>query len=197
MSLPEDPSPTSGPQAPAPPASAAARSHSCGTYGAVSVLAALAIFFTAGLVVFVISRVSRPNDGVSHRRTPTLWVPTLFLLLSGMAVESGAQYARRARLAEVGRWLWVSLALATLFAVVQAMGMADLLHAHQLSSTTRAIIGLNGLAFSLVLIHAVHVLGGMVLLTTLSVRASVGALSLQHLPSVRSVAIYWHFLEGV
>jgi hypothetical protein len=30
----------------------------------------------------------------------------------------------------------------------------------------------------------------MVLLTTLSVRASVGALSLQHLPSVRSVAIY-------
>ena len=160
-------------------------------------LAALAIFFTAGLVVFVISRVSRPNDGVSHRRTPTLWVSTLFLLLSGMAVESGAQYARRARLAEVGRWLWVSLALATLFAVVQAMGMADLLHAHQLSSTTRAIIGLNGLAFSLVLIHAVHVLGGMVLLTTLSVRASVGPLSLQHLTSVRSVAIYWHFLEGV
>jgi len=65
-----------------------------------------------------------------------------------MAVESGAQYSRRARLAEVGRWLWVSLALATLFAVVQAMGMADLLHAHQLSLTTRAIIGLNGLAFS-------------------------------------------------
>ena len=112
-------------------------------------------------------------------------------------MESGAQYARRARLAEVGRWLWVSLALATLFAVVQAMGMADLLHAHQLSSTTRAIISLDGLAFSLVLIHAVHVLGGMVLLTTLSVRASVGALSLQHLPAVRSVAIYWHFLEGV
>ena len=148
-------------------------------------------------MVFVISRVSRPNDRVrSHQRTPTLWVSTLFLLLSGMAVESGAQYARRARLAEVGRWLWV-LALATLFAVVQAMGMADLLHAHQLSSTTRAIIGLNGLAFSLVLIHAVHVLGGMVLLTTLSVRASVGPLSLQHLTSVRSVAIYWHFLEGV
>ena len=59
------------------------------------------------------------------------------------------------------------------------------------------VIGLDGLAFSLVLIHAVHVLGGMVLLTTLSVRASVGPLSLQHLPSVRSVAIYWHFLEGV
>jgi len=37
----------------------------------------------------------------------------------------------------------------------------------------------------------------MVLLTTLSVRASVGPLSLQHLTSVRSVAIYWHFLEGV
>ena len=149
-------------------------------------------------MVFVISRVSRPNDGVEAiGAPPTLWVSTLFLLLSGMAVESGAQYARRARLAEVGRWLWVSLALATLFAVVQAMGMADLLHAHQLSSTTRAIIGLNGLAFSLVLIHAVHVLGGMVLLTTLSVRASVGPLSLQHLTSVRSVAIYWHFLEGV
>jgi len=115
-----------------------------------------------------------PTTGFEAIGTPTLWVSTLFLLLSGTAVESGAQYSRRARLAEVGRWLWVSLELATLFAVAQAMGMADLLHAHQLSSTTRAIIGLNGLAFSLVLIHAVNVLGGMVLLTTLSVRASVG-----------------------
>jgi heme/copper-type cytochrome/quinol oxidase subunit 3 len=25
----------------------------------------------------------------------------------------------------------------------------------------------------------------------------LGVLSLEHMPSVRSVAIYWHFLEGV
>ena len=75
--------------------------------------------------------------------------------------------------------------------------MKELLDAHQLSLATRKIVGLDGLAFGLVLVHAVHVLGGMVLLTTLSVRATFGHFSLQHLPSVRSVATYWHFLEGV
>ncbi|HIG17630.1 MAG TPA: hypothetical protein EYQ31_10285 [Candidatus Handelsmanbacteria bacterium] len=75
--------------------------------------------------------------------------------------------------------------------------MKEFLDAHQLSLATRKIVGLDGLAFGLVLVHAVHVLGGMVLLTTLSVHATFGHFSLQHLPSVRSVATYWQFLAGV
>jgi hypothetical protein len=51
--------------------------------------------------------------------------------------------------------------------------MKELLDVHQLSLATRKIVGLDGLAFGLVLVHAVHVLGGMVLLTTLSVRSDI------------------------
>jgi heme/copper-type cytochrome/quinol oxidase subunit 3 len=98
---------------------------------------------------------------------------------------------------DVGRWLLVSLALAILFVAAQAVGMAELLQAHQMSLSTRVIIGLDGLGFGLVLLHAVHVLGGMVLLALLSARVATGSLSLQHLPSVRSAASYWHFLEFV
>jgi cytochrome c oxidase subunit III len=161
-------------------------------------LLALFMFFAAGLAAFVVSRVSRPMDGAVGVAIPdTLWLSTLLLLLSGIAVERSAQYGRRARLHKTGRWLLISLTMASLFAAAQMLGMADLLRTHQVSLTTRAIIGLDGLAFSLVLLHAVHVLGGMVLLATLSGRVLVGALSLQHLPSVRSAASYWHFLEFV
>lgn len=70
MSLPEDPSPTSGPQAPAPPRPPLPDPTAAGRMGLYLFLAALAIFFTAGLVVFVISRVSRPNDGVEAIGVP-------------------------------------------------------------------------------------------------------------------------------
>ena len=161
-------------------------------------LISLAVFFAAALVAFVVSRLSRPTDGVEAIAVPaTLWLSTLMLLLSGVAVECSAQYGRRARLHEVGRWLLTSLALAVLFVAAQTVGMAELLQAHQVSLTTRVIIGLDGLGFCLVLLHALHVLGGMGLLVVLCVRVAAGSLSLQHLPSVRSAASYWHFLELV
>ncbi|MDA0333946.1 MAG: cytochrome c oxidase subunit 3 [bacterium] len=188
-----------------PPAAAAPRPRAplpaptaAGRMGLRLFLLSLAVFFAAGMVAFVASRLMRPTDGVAAIAVPaSLWLSTLLLLLSGIAVERSARYARRARIQETGRWLLVSLSVAMLFAGAQSVGMAELLQAHHLSLTTRVIIGLDGLAFGLILIHALHVLGGMVLLIVLCVRTATGGLSLLHLPTVRSVASYWHFLEFV
>lgn len=161
-------------------------------------LLSLSVLFAAGMVAFVVSHMWRPTDGVQSVAVPgTLWVSTLFLLLAGIAIEISARHARRARLSQVAWWLRASLALALLFTAIQVIGLQDLLQAHQLSLTTRAIIGLDGLAFCLVLLHAVHVGGGMVLLGVLNIRTATGRLSLEHLPTVRSAASYWHFLELV
>ena len=117
--------------------------------------------------------------------------------MSGMAVEGAARHARQARIPEAGRWLRVSFALGLLFTLAQALGMASLLAHHESSLAAGSFIGLAGLSFALVLIHAVHVAVGLVMLGVLTVRAGLGGLGVEHLPSVRSAATYWHFLEIV
>ena len=164
--------------------------------GLVLVLVSLSVFFAAGLAIFVFSHQSRPGEG-GLSLPPALWLSTLLVLMSGMAVEGAARHARRARLSEVGRWVRVSFVLGLLFTLAQILGMASLLSRHELSLSTGAFIGLEGLAFALVLIHAVHVAAGLVLLGVLAVRAWLDVLGLEHLPSVRSAATYWHFLEVV
>ncbi len=191
--------PIDPPQAAAPrPRPPLPEPTAAGRMGLRLFLLSLSVFFAAAMVAFVASRLLRPTDGVATIEIPaSLWLSTLLLLLSGIAVERSARYARRARLHETGRWLLVSLSTAMLFVGAQSVSMVELLQAHHLSLTTRVIIGLDGLAFGLILIHALHVLGGMVLLLVLCVRTATGALSLLHLPGVRSVASYWHFLEFV
>ena len=164
--------------------------------GLILVLVSLSTFFAAGLAVFVFSHQSRPYED-SLSLPPALWLSTLLLLLSGMAVEGAARQARRARLSEVGRWLRVGFVLGLLFTLVQALGMASLLAQHESSLSTGSFIGLAGLTFALVLIHALHVAAGLVLLGLLAVRAGLDSLGLEHLPAVRSAAAYWHFLEIV
>ena len=164
--------------------------------GLVLVLVSLSVFFAAGLAIFVFSHQSRPGEG-GLSLPPALWLSTVLLLMSGMAVEGAARHARRGRLSEVGRWVRVSFVLGLLFTLAQVLGMAPLLSRHELSLSTGAFIGLEGLAFALVLIHAVHVAAGLVLLGVLAARAWLDVLGLEHLPSVRSAATYWHFLEVV
>jgi heme/copper-type cytochrome/quinol oxidase subunit 3 len=56
-----------------------------------------------------------------------------------------------------------------------------------------------GLIFFLILLHALHVLGGMVTLTHVTVKAHRGAyerVGVGHDP-IRLTALYWHFLDGV
>ena len=169
---------------------------SAGRLGLVLVLVSLGMFFAAGLAVFVFSHQSRPA-GEELSLPPALWLSTVLLLMSGMAVEGAARHARQARVPEVGRWLRVSFVLGLLFTLAQALGMASLLAQHESSLTAGSFIGLAGLSFALVMIHAVHVAVGLVLLGALAVRAWLDALGLEHLPSVRSAATYWHFLEVV
>ena len=54
-----------------------------------------------------------------------------------------------------------------------------------------------GITFALIVIHALHVSGGMVPLSLLAWRARKDRLDSEHLLSVRACVVYWHFLEVV
>ncbi|MEE2658460.1 MAG: cytochrome c oxidase subunit 3 [Candidatus Latescibacterota bacterium] len=160
-------------------------------------LLSLTVFFAASMVAFTAIRLTKPDKVDSIRVPPVMWLSTVILLLAGMAMEGSAQYARTARQPEVNRWLKIAMGFGVVFLAVQSLAMARLLELHTISLTQDAIVGLHGVTFVLILIHAIHVVGGIVPLGMLTARAHSDTLTLDCLPHVRSVATYWHFLEVV
>lgn len=58
-------------------------------------------------------------------------------------------------------------------------------------------LALYGLVFFLVLIHALHVFGGIIALARTWQQARRGVYDHEHYQPVRHVALYWHFLDAV
>ena len=161
-------------------------------------LVSLGLFFAGSLLVFILTDLSRPPEYPPVSKPPPLamWLSTALLLLAGMAVEGAAWNARRGRVEEVRRWVKVTFLASIAFVAVQSHAILRLFHEHELSLTTPGF-GMEGVTFCLIAIHAAHVLGGLVPLGSLAWRATFGRLGLEHLPTVRGCATYWHFLEGV
>ena len=162
-------------------------------------LLSLAVFFAASLVVYIVTASSRPPPMTASEANELpwmMWVSTAVLIIAGVSVETAAQRAKRARLEDAGAWLMGTAALGLLFVITQTVAISQLIGLHELERA-RPILGLAGLTFVLILIHALHVIGGMVPLGLLVRRARREGLSLEHIPKVRGIAIYWHFLELV
>lgn len=162
--------------------------------GLMLFLVSLGVLFVASMVAYIALRLSRP-EGVA---TPPielpagLWVSTLVLLASGLAIHR----AQRQALPQVRPWLLLSFAGGVAFVAVQFPSMLYLLEAHR-SLLSARLYASYGLAFGLIVIHALHVLGGMAPLGWLAWKAANNRLLPSHRPVLRACATYWHFLEGV
>jgi len=112
-----------------------------------------------------------------------------------VALSRALHFIRRERQADFRSWLVISLALATGFLLVQAPAMAILLIEHKRFRS--AGIFLYGLVFILVLLHALHVVGGMVSLIRVTWRSRRGAYDHEQYQPVRYTVMYWHFLDVI
>lgn len=119
-------------------------------------------------------------------------VNTLVLVLSGVAMARAADAARRGRVGAAGRPLAVAAALGATFLVVQGVEWIRLLR-YGLSATTSTY---GGTFYTLIGCHALHVLGGLILLLVvlrgvLRGRYAAGA------ATVEACRLYWSFVVGV
>jgi cytochrome c oxidase subunit 3 len=150
--------------------------------GMVVFLVSLGMFFAVGIVCFLLYRLtSSASAGMDPLNLPpALWLST----------------ARQGLMPLLYRWLKRTWVLALLFILIQAPALVELLRVHQVYvQDGRA--GIYGMTFALVLLHVLHVLGGMVPLSILVWRAHQQRLHRDSLPFVQSCAAYWHFLEVV
>lgn len=177
----------------------APRRHSIATVGLWVFLAALAMLFAASMFGYVWIRVFGPqplSQSTERVHVPSLlWVSTILVLGVSFAMHRALAAIRRERHDAFRTWLRISLGLAIGFIAVQTPAMIMLLHEHAVARAQG--LHIYGLIFFLVLLHALHVVGGVVALVRVIVLETRRIFDHEHFLPAKHAALYWHFLDIV
>lgn len=174
-------------------------------------LAALAVLFLSTMLGYVIVRISKTREVFRPGTTevvvsPTapplgsihmpvgLWVSTLVILASSVTMHMALTNIRRERQAKFRGALIATLVLSIFFCLIQIPAMGSLLVNHFNADASNTMLGL---IFFLVLLHALHVVGGIIPLGVITYKAGQGRYDHEHYKPVKTVAMYWHFLDVI
>lgn len=172
-------------------------------------LTTLSLLFAASLVLFIYQRVNQPNwRGPDAPPLPNgLWTSTLTLLVSSGTMSIALVAIRRGRRMPFILAMLVTTTLAIAFLVMQYFNWRELFDAGfglkirtDLKPPDQAAnarqIPYNQF-FLLTGLHAAHVIGGIVPLVWVTIRAILGGYQREAHSGVRLCAMYWHFLDVV
>ena len=158
-------------------------------------LLTLAVLFAASIAGYLVVRsraAAWPPPGMP--RLPSgLWVSTLIILLCSASIQWALRSVRRGRQGTLRAGLLLTLMLGLGFLVSQTANWLWLLSAqihgrpNLYAFTTYMLTGL----------HAAHVIGGIILLIVVRIKAGRGQYSSDYHPGVEYSAMYWHFLDAV
>lgn len=171
-------------------------------------LAALAVLFIGGMLAYIIVRIAgtaetiNPITGeVLPATAPplhtmpvplVLWLSTFAILISSYTIHRAVENITHERQDKFRQALLATLLLAVPFFLAQGAGLASMLG--------RAAEGGSALqyaVFILIIIHALHVVGGLVPLIVITRAAHKGRYDHEYHSPVKSLAMYWHFLDVV
>lgn len=162
-------------------------------------LAALFMLFAAGLLGYLLIRTREVTTGKlplgSLHLPGALWISTVLVITASLTIHRALSMLRQERQGAFRQWLLITLLLAVAFMIVQAPSMVVLLARQQ--QMRQLHLALYGLVFFLVLVHALHVVGGIVALARTQWQARREVYDHEHYLPVRHVALYWHFLDAV
>jgi len=166
-----------------------------GVLGMWIFLATLTVLFLAGIVGYLVVRLKAtawPPPGMP-RLPAGLWLATPILVAGSITIQRALALIRAGERAASARWVGATLGLAAAFLAVQSWNWWDLIR-------VRLTAGSNLYAFTFFMLtglHAAHVVGGIVLLAVVFVRARAGRYGSGHHPGVTYAAMYWHFLDVI
>jgi len=144
-----------------------------GTLGMALFLASLGMLFAASMVGYLIIRIlgnNAPPLGESALTVPmSLWASTALMLLSSVTIHQALMKVRREKLKQLRQMLVATLVLALGFVLLQGPALFTLLAEHQAAMADNVF--LFGLIFFLILLHAAHVVGGLVPLAVVTVKS--------------------------
>lgn len=172
-------------------------------------LVALAVLFVSGMLVYGLIRLSATNEKpaplVPDGSTPIaplplhsiqmpliLWLSTGAILVSSFTIHRALDNVVHERQDRFRQALLATLLLAVPFFLAQGAGLATLLSR---AGDGGAVLH-NAIVF-LIIVHALHVVGGLVPLAVILKRAHANRYDHEYYLPVKHLAMYWHFLDAV
>jgi cytochrome c oxidase subunit 3 len=155
-------------------------------------LASLGMLFGASLVGFVVLRFRA--DQWPPAGTPPMpggvWISTALLAALSFVLILAGRAARNGRQSVLDRMLSISVLLALAFLVAQISNWMRMASASVLPDENLLV----WFFYALTILHAGHVLVGLIPLVVVSIRARAGRYTAEEHESVHLVGMYWHFL---
>lgn len=153
---------------------------------------------SAIFIIFVVAYIyyiGRSLTGPTPRQV--LEVPifnTICLLSSSFTIWLAEHSLERNKIKLFGAWWALTLALGTIFIVGTGIEWHKLIYEKGLTISTN----LFGTTFySLVGLHATHVIFGLIGLTTVLIFTLMGKITEEHSERIQVFALYWHFVDAV
>jgi cytochrome c oxidase subunit 3 len=157
--------------------------------------ASLAMLFAPLLILYGILRTRYtvwPPTGLELPRLGFLAATGLLVSVS-VAMVAALRAIRADQRFAFRRWIVSAALLATGFILVQISNWVVMFDGHSLGETWSAA----GFLYFFTTIHALHVIGGIVPLIFITLRAARDRYTRFRHDGVRFVAMYWHFIDAV
>lgn len=181
-------------------------------------LITLSILFLASMIGYLVIRLTtlnaytNPVTGEVVRQAgpalgsiavpPGLWVSTIVMLASSFTIHLAVRAIQQEKQLVFRRCLVVTAALAAMFLVIQVPSLLALLNEHLAFQEQRRLdttLGMlpYGMVFFLIVVHAAHLIGGIIPLGVVTHQAWQHKYDHESHNGVKYVAMYWHFLDIV
>jgi len=119
---------------------------------------------------------------------------TIFLLSSSVTIMMAERALVKRAMAAFSAWWGLTIVLGAIFLLGTAQEWRKLITKDGLTISTN-LFGTT--YYSLVGLHASHVIVGLIMLTAVLIFALTGALKPEHTEKVEVLALYWHFVDAV
>lgn len=190
-----------------PPTTGDQRDHrvppQAATFGMWLFLAALFMLFAASIIGYVIIRTtSSTAPAWGAVQVPWgLWVSTAVIMVSSISMHMALHRVRQGELAGTRIAMLATLGLAIAFVAVQSPSLVILVQEHQAvlasAEELKPAMALYGLMVALIVVHALHVLGGVIPMLFVTAGAMRGRYNENAYGPIKHLTMYWHFLDAV
>jgi cytochrome c oxidase subunit 3 len=165
-----------------------------GRVGMFSLIFAESAIFVIFVVAYIYN-IGRSTYSPQPRQVLELPIlNTIFLLSSSLTIVMGERALVRRAMGAFRAWWAFTIILGAIFLLGTAQEWHRLITHYGLTISAN-LFGTT--YYSLVGLHASHVVVGLIMLTTVLVFAITGALKPEHTGKVEVLALYWHFVDAV
>jgi len=166
--------------------------------GLLLLLASISVFFATGLVGYAVIRLSVQGTAWSIGDFPvSLLISTVCMIAVSSSIYQAAGAIRKERQTQLMRWLTIAIICAFAFVVFQTRGIHFLALMMDLSVGNQRTYVSASLFAIITVFHIFHVLGGLIALALIYLKAKRGEYDHEKHFSIDLCASYWRFLDVV